>query len=116
MQLARQIAGSEERLDEILGPVGRAGIAEIQESILSTNAPRQRRRFAISFFTIMLRQSRLPFVTLEFSALEASGDRRDDSVLLCLAFGAACVEADAKSRSPMPSARISFNLPGRPLA
>lgn len=28
MQFARQVAGSEERSDEILGPVGRAGIAD----------------------------------------------------------------------------------------
>ncbi|MER9313034.1 hypothetical protein NKI51_27710 [Mesorhizobium australicum] len=28
MQFARQVAGSEERFDEILGPVGRAGIAD----------------------------------------------------------------------------------------
>ena len=28
MQLARQVAGGEERFDEILGPVGRACIAE----------------------------------------------------------------------------------------
>ncbi|MER9726935.1 MULTISPECIES: hypothetical protein [unclassified Mesorhizobium] len=28
VQLARQVAGSEERFDEILGPVGRAGVAD----------------------------------------------------------------------------------------